>query len=63
MEQLHGDGGESATVLHGLFPPRVAHYDDLFPEGYDALYEKGRSWIIMTLLVLVFVHYGLQEPE
>jgi hypothetical protein len=58
VEQLHGNDGESAEVLCGLFPPRVARYRDLFPEGYYALYEKGSSWGIMALLVLVFVHRG-----
>jgi hypothetical protein len=56
MEQLHGDGGEGAAVFYGLFPPRVTHQYELFPEGYDAMYEKGRPRRVMALLVLVFIH-------
>jgi hypothetical protein len=41
VDQLHGDGGESAKVLCSLLPPCVAHHCNLFSEGYDALYEKG----------------------
>jgi hypothetical protein len=63
VEQLHSDGGEGATVFRALFPPCVAHHRDLFSQGDDTLYEKGRAWRIVALFILVLINRRLQKTD